>query len=364
MSNESRKILETSLALLLGFEVDDVLDVIDHLLTFDSKEDLLEHLGALLGRNDNDVITFVDNIVKFQNGQDIVDDTNSINDSGSNRGIARSSANVNEKLAAKEVIDEKDKRLEEAIERQRQEEEKIKCEREERKKMQVYKNNKNKQQQQKNGKQTTTRSGIIQVKNQKKNDNAAKSKSTSASVVLSKTKTVNNTTSSRISRPSSSSSITDTTKTTPSENNSYQIQKKQQILPKQGQAKYKCSCYGTIHTYIANCLHCGYILCKKEGYGYCPYCSNLVEETIIIPGQNDNNVDDGMMKAILHKERLLEFDRNSASRTKVYDSQSDYYSNSTSNWLTEEEQLKAALMEEERVKEIHSRKHFLNLNVE
>lgn len=371
-NNKSRNILETSLALLLGFEVDDVVDVIDHLLTFDSKEDLLEHITALLGRNDNDVLTFVENIIKFQNGQDL-------DDGGGSGGVAdcngnassdskESSGNAGSGLHLKKNDDDsRNKSLEEAIEKQRQEEERIKRDHEERKRLEQRK----KKQQQKQHRQMNG----IKVKNaggsQKKNQgskskvsSSTSSGSNSVAASSSSSPIVSNEKQGQSAKLASAPtpSANTTSSTSKKSNNTFEIVKPKIQLPPKGKATIICGCFGTIHPYVANCLHCGYILCQKEGYGYCPHCSNLVSETII--NNNGNNLDDGMIKAILHKERLLDFDRNSASRTKVYDSQSDYYSSSTSNWLTETEQKEAALKEEERVKEIHSIRHVLELNIE
>ena len=368
-NNKSRKILETSLALLLGFEVDDVVDVIDHLLTFDSKEDLLEHITALLGRNDNDVLTFVENIIKFQNGQDL-DDGNG-NNSGS---VTSDSIDVSGTVGSDtQLNDSKNKSLEEAIEKQRQEEERIKRDHEERKRLeQRKKKQQQKQHRQMNGIKVKNNS-TSKKKNSQQNQRLKSNASSTSSSVGSNSGTTSISTPVVVSKqqqsqPAKSAPTPDTNKTSSSStksNDTFQIVKPKIELPPKGKAKIICGCFGTIHPYVANCLHCGYILCQKEGYGYCPHCSNLVAETIISGNvDGNNNLDDGMIKAILHKERLLDFDRNSASRTKVYDSQSDYYSSSTSNWLTEEEQVEAALKEAERVKEIHSKKHVLALNIE
>lgn len=60
--------------------------------------------------------------------------------------------------------------------------------------------------------------------------------------------------------------------------------------------------------------------------------------------------------SLLHKERLLKFDREFTQRTKIYDDQADYFSNSTSMWLTEDEQMNALEKDEARRKEMHERK--------
>lgn len=54
------------------------------------------------------------------------------------------------------------------------------------------------------------------------------------------------------------------------------------------------------------------------------------------------NFDETAKKAIAHKNKLLNFDQTHAQRTKVVDSQQDYYKASESAWLSVEEKKKAA----------------------
>ena len=70
MTMTDRRFLEAQLASLLSFEIEDAEDVIEHLLAFDSENDLLEHMCALLGigKDNNEVKQFVSNIMKFQKG--------------------------------------------------------------------------------------------------------------------------------------------------------------------------------------------------------------------------------------------------------------------------------------------------------
>ena len=58
-----------------------------------------------------------------------------------------------------------------------------------------------------------------------------------------------------------------------------------------------------------------------------------------------------------HKERLLRYDREFAQRTVILDDQADYYNNTTSAWLDEDEQADAARHEQQRQDEIHKRKN-------
>ena len=61
--------------------------------------------------------------------------------------------------------------------------------------------------------------------------------------------------------------------------------------------------------------------------------------------------------AILHKERLLKFDRDeSTKRTVIYDDQTDYYSNSKSEWLNDDEKDAAKEIDEIRRRDLHERK--------
>ncbi len=119
-------------------------------------------------------------------------------------------------------------------------------------------------------------------------------------------------------------------------------------LPAKGKAKYNCGCFGTKHKALANCLHCGRIICQKEGFGYCPFCGFLIT-------QSSNEVDKKKMdSATLHKERLLQFDREFTKRTVIYDAQSDYYHHNSS-WLNETERAEQLQKEEERRQLLHGR---------
>ena len=321
MSDSCRKHLERSLASLLGFDIEDVVDVIEHLLSFESKDDLLEHLTALLGREDDDVRTFVDNVVKYQNGEII--ESNSLS-TCSNESVQQSEQ--------QSVVNEK--RKEEEVLKKKKEEEMILIERmklEQQKELDRIK--------QQNMVQTKRQHIIIQKKKET-DSNTKNNNNNNNSDQKSPIKLKNN---------QSSRNKTDI----PNVNN---LEKKHPSMPIKGKAKINCSCYGTIHKPLINCLHCGRIACTKEGYGYCPFCSYLIEEHRMAEGEE-------IEKALLHKERLLQFDRDSASRTQVYDSQADYYSNSSSNWLSEKEQLDAAIKEEERKKNLHSIKHVMNLDI-
>ena len=96
-----------------------------------------------------------------------------------------------------------------------------------------------------------------------------------------------------------------------------------------------------------------YELCEVEGYDYCHFCGYLIQDfsSATEISDRENNID----SAIKHKERLLEFDRTSASRTHVHDDQEDYFVTSNNMWATSEEQDDARDMEENRRQKLHTR---------
>ena len=117
----------------------------------------------------------------------------------------------------------------------------------------------------------------------------------------------------------------------------------------------ECGCFGQTHAPLTNCLNCGRISCEAEGYDYCHFCGFLIEDF-----SRTANVSES---AQMHKERLLEFDRTSASRTHVHDDQEDYFVTSTNMFATESEQADARAMEEERRRKLHERqKQKLEIN--
>nr|XP_045620438.1 activating signal cointegrator 1-like [Procambarus clarkii] len=137
--------------------------------------------------------------------------------------------------------------------------------------------------------------------------------------------------------------------------------------------RHKCDCQASKHKLINNCLKCGRIVCEQEGSGPCQFCGNLVtskEEKEVLSRNsrksealqkrllseknavvNDAPTEigqssDTLKKAVEHKNKLLEYDRTSEKRTKVFDDESDYF-NVSSRWLSQEDKVKLQKREEE-----------------
>jgi len=129
------------------------------------------------------------------------------------------------------------------------------------------------------------------------------------------------------------------------------VEKSKNKRKPRGKAKVICGCFGTYHRPLTNCRYCGRISCIKEGYDFCPFCGYLVEEKK--PEQDDNI----LVEATQHLQRLLNYDKENQRRTKVFDDQTDYYSNTSNVWLNEEEQEEAHARLLEKNCELHERKN-------
>nr|XP_057945728.1 activating signal cointegrator 1 isoform X2 [Doryrhamphus excisus]XP_057945729.1 activating signal cointegrator 1 isoform X2 [Doryrhamphus excisus]XP_057945730.1 activating signal cointegrator 1 isoform X2 [Doryrhamphus excisus]XP_057945731.1 activating signal cointegrator 1 isoform X2 [Doryrhamphus excisus] len=168
------------------------------------------------------------------------------------------------------------------------------------------------------------------------------------------------------------------------ENSAYLTKKKNKFTSlycKEGQDKltvilpgqHSCECLAQKHRLINNCISCGRIVCEQEGSGPCLFCSKLVctkeEEEILLrdsnksqklrkklmgdcgerdyPALKESKMKAGLEKAIQHKEKLLEYDRNSVKRTQVLDDESDYFATESNQWLSATERDKLRKKEEE-----------------
>ncbi|PAA75600.1 hypothetical protein BOX15_Mlig024142g4, partial [Macrostomum lignano] len=137
--------------------------------------------------------------------------------------------------------------------------------------------------------------------------------------------------------------------------------------------RHRCDCVATKHSLINNCLGCGRIVCQQEGSGPCMFCGELVaskaETEILARGSKKSDQlrrqlmsavsastppDDAALDAALAvKQKLLEYDRNSARRTKVIDDQMDYFESDGAVWLSDAEKSKLR----QRESEIRQQRH-------
>ncbi|XP_071106236.1 activating signal cointegrator 1-like [Haliotis cracherodii] len=161
------------------------------------------------------------------------------------------------------------------------------------------------------------------------------------------------------------------------------VKKKSKFVPlysQEGQEKtvlklpgrHTCECQAAKHSLVNNCTGCGRVVCQQEGSGPCVFCGTLVctreELEVLNRGSKKSEklrqqlmkgativpfletegggggmlpmaavkMNDGLEKAIKHKEKLLDYDRTSVRRTKVIDDESDYFA-SDSKWLSKKD---------------------------
>ena len=316
----ARKALEAHLASLLGF--DEVSDVFDHLVTIDVKDDLLEYLSALLGLEGGAVGDFVDDIWRFQRGEELVNiSVIEENSEAGKSAVDTPQVDVTSKPAISPRTEREEKKVEQKLaalkledsskpRKEQKQESNAETAVDKRTKL----NHAREQKQQQKEKKADARA------NEAAGRNAGKSAAEAASKPTRNTK--------------------ETRKDDAPE------------LPQRGKPSVVCGCFGTVHKPLTNCLHCGRIACENEGYGFCGFCGYVIEKVVVAERIRDGKFD----KALLHKERLLKFDREFTKRTHVYDDQADYFSNTTSTWLDERERNDAEEKDEARRKDIHERK--------
>eukprot|EP00736_Rhodelphis_marinus_P002619 Rmarinus@m.22428 len=119
----------------------------------------------------------------------------------------------------------------------------------------------------------------------------------------------------------------------------------------------------TKHQLSRNCLACGRILCVQEDVGICVFCGaepgdlqmKSPPEAVLLPTNLRRNRileerrrqqikemspearNELLQKAMAHKNRLVQYDKTAARRTKIIDDHTDYFEHETNIWLDEEE---------------------------
>jgi len=130
--------------------------------------------------------------------------------------------------------------------------------------------------------------------------------------------------------------------------------------------RHPCECQAVKHPLVNNCLSCGRIICGQEGSGPCLFCGSLVvtkEEQLVLDKKNKKSevlykklAGDSRSQyqtAIENKERLLDYDANSAKRTQIIDDESDYFSVDSNKWLTPQQREALKKKKEELQAEKH-----------
>ena len=130
--------------------------------------------------------------------------------------------------------------------------------------------------------------------------------------------------------------------------------------------RHPCDCQSLKHSLINNCLSCGKIICAQEGSGPCLFCGNLVvtnEEQEVLDRKSKKSevlykklCGDSRSQyeaAVQSKDRLLDYQANSAKRTQIIDDESDYFNVDNNRWLTPQQREALKKKKEELQNEKH-----------
>jgi len=383
---------------------DDTSDVLDHLLTITERDDLLEYLTLLLGLDgaaaassaeSRAVVEFVDDVWRYRNDgsnktpggdADIADNDESgegdegegVHDDGvATDGTTATPASSWKEQWENDATKRKEKEAEitgnrvASLELVDEESQEVHHQRQERRKQ---------QRRQEGRRQENSEKQVVVQTQSKKNKNIRKEEE----VTSRGDADGNDETTSRSSNPSRNSknkstksgpsepSTTNGT-TTKSQNHPHQPAS---AKPIRGTPRIVCGCFGMKHKPLTNCLRCGRIVCAREGQRddddddddcctFCAHCGYRIDGEAVIDAisatAKGNDRDKELVrKALLHKERLLKFDREFAQRTVILDDQADYFggggNTAGSLWMDEEERADAEEREAERRRNLHERK--------
>ena len=115
-----------------------------------------------------------------------------------------------------------------------------------------------------------------------------------------------------------------------------------QIPTARCEIREKCFCQARMesggHVLIGNCLNCGRVVCEAEDYGDCLFCGESKLGRIhwkdLEPGEEAN-------EAVGMKDRLIQYDREGARRTKIFDDSTDWFAESNDAWKSAAEREEA-----------------------
>eukprot|EP00536_Pseudo-nitzschia_multiseries_P017529 jgi/Psemu1/225415/e_gw1.1607.6.1 len=260
-NDNNTTVLERSLGKLLGFEEGEAEDLLDHLFSIESEEDLSEYLVQLLGDPTPEVAAFVADVDSFRAAVALGTNKTTTTTTTTTTTMEKTNASAHRKQQGKKSRVPPPKKLPAA-----------------------------------------SLSSSSSSSSSQQQPSAATGATKPQQV---RRETANSTTNSTSTTATATATATTATATVP-----------KKFHPTRGKAEIVCGCFGTRHKALTNCLYCGRISCEVEGYGFCPFCGLLVEAEGSNVGSND--------KAYQQKERLLRFDRDFARRTEVFDDQADY----------------------------------------
>ena len=245
IADKNKRVLENALGKLLGFEEGEAEDLLEHLFTIEFEDDLSEYLVQLLGGQTPEMVNFVENMLRHRRGEslnsnDVDDDKES--SSSKQAAVAVSSGEETSALDSFRAMALQNNTVQASIKNE--------------------------------GRKTTNRKlgNKSRVPPPKKTNNGKKTPPPPATTASATTTGSSNST----HNETKNQSMPQSSKT--QEESKEEAEVVEKFHPSRGKAKIVCGCFGTKHEALTNCLYCGRIICKAEGYGFCPFCGLMVEE--------------------------------------------------------------------------------------
>jgi hypothetical protein len=239
---ENKRALEKALGKLLGFEEGEAEDLLEHLFTIDSDEDLSEYLVQLLGGQSPEMLDFVGNMSRYRNGESI--STSFKNDDDYDNQIELSDK-------AEILSSSQDTAALDSF-----------------RAMAIGNNNTKTPQKSAGRKNTKQKQGSKSRVPPPKNVNNRKSPPPQNSSAIEQAQNESS------SSPNSEAQNPPLQEQSKPPHTDGVVEKSH---PSRGKAKVVCGCFGTKYKALTNCLYCGRIICEAEGYGFCPFCGFMVE---------------------------------------------------------------------------------------
>ena len=109
----------------------------------------------------------------------------------------------------------------------------------------------------------------------------------------------------------------------------------------------ECFCMSTRHPLVGNCLECGRIHCLQEGDKNCIACGAPLILKPEYLKQMELLKDNTLKNANLHKDKLLQYQKDFYSKLQIIDDFSDWYEVSNNTWLDEKSRETAKKKDEE-----------------
>ena len=109
----------------------------------------------------------------------------------------------------------------------------------------------------------------------------------------------------------------------------------------------ECFCMSTRHPLVGNCLECGRIHCLQEGDKKCISCGAPLILKPEYLKQMELMKDNNLKNANLHKDKLLQYQKDFYSKLQIIDDFTDWYEVSNNTWLDEKSREEAKKKDEE-----------------